>query len=166
MSDFGFVDMKIKALFFDRPKVQRAVKSARRRALSKTGAFIRQRAKTSMRKVGKRARAKATPGSLVSRPGQPPLAHEGSLRRLLFFAYDPNFQSVVVGPLAFRAGTAPATLEYGGEVVINRRRRRRDGQVTRYRSRARILPRPYMAPALQKEIPGMPEAWRNSIKGA
>ncbi|MEO0511798.1 MAG: hypothetical protein AAF108_02760 [Planctomycetota bacterium] len=73
------LDIRVKSLFFDRPAVQRAIDPARRRALSKAGAFVRQRAKTSMRK--RRG---------TSRPGQPPFAHEGSLRRMVLFGYDPR----------------------------------------------------------------------------
>ena len=51
MPGVGFVDMKVKALFFDRPKVARAMTDARRRALSKSGAFVRRKAQTSMREA-------------------------------------------------------------------------------------------------------------------
>jgi len=148
--------MKVKALFFDRPKVKRAVDRAQRRALSKAGAFIRQRARTSMRK-----RKGSAP------PGSPPYAHEGSLRRLLFFAYDPASGSVVVGPVGFRNSTAPNTLEFGGRATVTRRRRRprNDGKRVIESRRVRIEARPYMGPALKKELPGIPRAWSNSVRG-
>ena len=38
--------MRMRLLFFDVPRVQRAMDAATRRALSKAGAFISQRAKT------------------------------------------------------------------------------------------------------------------------
>jgi len=146
--------MKVTALFFDRPKVQRAVDRERRRALSKAGAFIRQRAKTSMR----RRRGSSAPGS-------PPHAHEGSLRRLLFFAYDPGADSVVVGPVGFRRSDAPNTLEFGGATTVTRRRTREGGRRVVESRRVRIEARPYMGPALRKELPNLPKAWASSVRG-
>ena len=141
--------MRVKSLFFDRPAVQRAIDPARRRALSKAGAFVRQRAKTSMRK--RRG---------TSRPGQPPFAHEGSLRRMVLFGYDPRTKSVVVGPVGFRRGKAPSVLEFGGRAKVVRRR---GGKRTK--QAVRIAARPYMRPALEKEAQNLPKVWRNSVRG-
>lgn len=143
------IEMRFKLEFFDSAKVERAVGRARRRALSKAGAFVRQSAKTSIRK-----RRGSAP------PGKPPHSHEGSLRRLIFFGYDRSTDSVVVGPVPFRAGTAPRALEFGGPTVVQRRRR---GRVVRRRTR--IEPRPFMAPALERETPNLPKAFRNSVRG-
>lgn len=149
------VNMKVKALFFDRPKVRRAADRARRRALSKAGAFIRQRARTSMR----RRRGSAPPGS-------PPNAHEGSLRRMLFFAFDRASDSVVVGPVKLnKPGGAPSTLEFGGRATVERRRTRKGGRRVVEKRRVRIEARPYMGPALRKELPNIPKAWSNSVRG-
>ncbi|MCL4743749.1 MAG: hypothetical protein KJZ54_16250, partial [Phycisphaerales bacterium] len=71
------LDLRIKQMFFDRPKVRRAVDAARRKVLSKAGAFIRQTARTSIRK---------RKGS--SKPGNPPHSHVGLLRRFILFGYD------------------------------------------------------------------------------
>jgi hypothetical protein len=152
----AFIDMRVKDLFFDRPKVRRAVDRATRSALSKSGAFIRQRARTSMR----RRRGSSAPGS-------PPHTHEGSLRRLLFFAYEPapGGGSVVVGPVGFRRSDAPNTLEFGGAATVTRRRVGRDGKRVVLSRRVRIEARPYMGPALQKELPNMPRAWAGSVRG-
>jgi hypothetical protein len=147
--------MKVTALFFDRPKVQRAVDRAKRRALSKAGAFIRQRAKTSMR----RRRGSSAPGS-------PPHAHEGSLRRLLFFAYDPGADSVVVGPVKLnKPGEAPSVLEFGGRATVERRRTRQGGRRVIEKRRVRVEARPYMGPALKKELPNIPKPWASSVRG-
>lgn len=149
------IDMRVTALFFDRPRVRRAVDRAQRRALSRAGAFVRQRARTSMRRRR---------GS--SLPGAPPHAHEGSLRRLLFFAYDPGADSVVVGPVRLRRpGAAPNVLEFGGRMTVARRRTRRDGKRVIESKRVRIEARPYMGPALRKELPNIPRAWANSVRG-
>lgn len=146
--------MRVTALFFSAPKVKRAVDRARRKALSKAGAFIRQVARTSMRR-----------GRGSSLPGTPPRAHEGSLRRLLFFAFDPASDSVVVGPVGFRRSEAPSTLEFGGTITVTRRRARPGGGNVVEKRRARIEARPYMGPALRKELPNMPKRWANSVRG-
>ena len=123
---------EFKASFFDSGEIQKRVNAATRKTLSKIGAFIRTRAKTSIRKRKK-----------ISEPGQPPSSHEGSLRRLIFFGYDKTTQSVVVGPAAFREGTAPRLLEFGGS-----------RQTTAKSGAAKVLvyrPRPFMRPAGEAE---------------
>ena len=96
----------------------------------------------------------------TSRPGQPPFAHEGSLRRMVLFGYDPRTESVVVGPVGFRQGNAPSVLEFGGRATVVRRR---GGKRTK--QTVRIAARPYMRPALEKEAPNLPNVWRNSVRG-
>ena len=90
------IDMRIKSLFFDRPKVQRAVDKAKRAVLSRAGAFVRQTAKQSIRKR-----------KGVAPSGKPPHSHTGLLRRFIFFGYDCGSDSVVVGPLGFKRSDAP-----------------------------------------------------------
>ena len=97
------ITMRIKDMFFDRHVVMAAVDNAKRKVLSKAGAFIRTAAKTSIRK-----RKGSAP------PGAPPHSHEGSLRRLTLFGYDKPNDSVVVGPVGFKKREAPSVLEYGG----------------------------------------------------
>jgi hypothetical protein len=143
------IDMRIKSLFFDRPKVIRAVDRAKRRSLSKAGAFIRQRARTSIRK---RKRS--------SRPGEPPSSHTGLLRRFILFGYDRRSDSVVVGPVGFRRSLAPNVLEFGGRATVTERRGSRRKMRT-----VRIAARPYMRPALEKERSNLPKVWRNSVRG-
>ena len=142
------ITMRIKDMFFDRVTVIRAVDGAKRKVLSKAGAFIRTAAKTSIRK-----RKKSAPA------GSPPHSHEGSLRRLILFGYDKAADSVVVGPVGFKKSTAPSVLEHGGETVVLSRRR---GRLTS--RKVKIAPRPYMAPAREKELPKLPLLWRNSIR--
>lgn len=137
--------------FFDTKKVMRAVDAATRKALSKIGAFVRTRARTSIRT------RKAT-----SAPGQPPSSHTGDLKKGILFSYEPTERTVVVGPVLLNKGTdAPALLEYGGETT--RERRLKSGKVRR--RRVRIEPRPYMGPALQAEIQEgtIPEQFRGLI---
>lgn len=145
------ITMRIKDMFFDRHVVMAAVDNAKRKVLSKAGAFIRTAAKTSIRK-----RKGSAP------PGAPPHSHEGSLRRLILFGYDKPNDSVVVGPVGFKKSDAPSALEYGGEVVVLRRLGGRGGKHTS--QKVKIAPRPYMAPALEKERPKLPLLWRNSVR--
>ena len=67
----------------------------------------------------------------VSRPGEPPSSHVGTLRNLIYFGFDTRERSVVVGPTPLGAtGIVPPTLEYGGPAVVKknlRRQRRRVG---------------------------------------
>lgn len=143
------LDLRITQLFFDRPKVKRAVDAARRKVLSKGGAFIRQTARTSIRK------RKGT-----SKPGSPPYSHVGLLRRFILFGYDRQSETVVIGPVVIKGSTAPRVLEQGGTTTVTRRRRGK-----RTERRVRVAARPYMNPALEKERPKLPELWRNSVKG-
>ena len=140
------IEMRMKMLFFDAPAVRRAVDRATRRQLSGAGAFIRERAMTSIRKRKR-----------ISRPGRPPHSHAGHLRRLIFFAYDPGSESMVIGPVRFKTGEAPNLLEFGGRAV----REARSGR----RRRVRYRRRPFMGPALAAELPELPNRWRNSVRG-
>ena len=137
-------------MFFDTDRVKRAADTATRTVLSKAGAFIRTAAKSSIRK------RKAT-----SAPGQPPSSHTWLLKRFIFFGYDAGRKTVVVGPMRLnqKIGAAPEALEHGGPstVVSGRRNRRR-------KRRIHIKPRPYMGPAMVKEMPKFPGLWANSVK--
>jgi hypothetical protein len=84
-----------KGSFFDRESVIKAEDAASRKTLSKFGAFVRRRAQTSIR-----------PRRDVSQPGQPPSSHVGTLRKMIFFAYDKDRRSVVIGPTLLKAGAA------------------------------------------------------------
>jgi hypothetical protein len=135
--------------FFDRKAVTSAVDKATRRVLSKFGAFVRTRARTSMR------RRKG-----VSAPGDPPHAHTGLIKRFLFFSYDRERKSVVIGPAKLNrvvSSTALPALEYGGRTQIEDRRG------ARLRT-ANVDPRPFMGPAYQAEAPKLPAMWRDSVR--
>lgn len=143
--------MKVKLMFFDSPRVIRAMGRATRRALSKAGAFIRTRARTSIRKR-----------KGISKPGKPPHSHVGHLRRLLFFSYEPDAQTVVIGPMKFGKGEAPSLLEFGGRAV--RVRKHTSGKRGR-RQRVTYRKRQFMGPAMEAELPNLPKQWRNSLRG-
>lgn len=93
--------------------------NASRRVLNKFGAFVRRRAKSSIR-----ARKRA------STPGAAPSKHTGLLRDLIVFNVDRSPNNVVIGPLQTNkvshigpnltpvTGTVPEVLEDGGELWI------------------------------------------------
>lgn len=136
---------QFKAAFFDRQAIAGKVDAAIRRTLSKFGAFVRRRARNSIRKRKD-----------VSQPGSPPSSHEGSLKRLIMFAYEPANGNVVIGPAAFRDGTAPPLLEYGGAAT----KKRKDGSTRRMQYRAR----PFIHPAAEAELPTFAESLRGMVK--
>jgi hypothetical protein len=133
-----------KGLFFDRAVVTGAVDKATRKALSKFGAFVRQSARTSIRK--RRA---------TSEPEQPPSSHTGLLKRNIFFVFSPETRSVVIGPILLNKRTdAPRLLEHG-DTVMRRRRNRR--------VRMTYEARPFMGPAFEREQQQLPALWKNSV---
>ena len=139
-----------KQMFFDTKAVLSATDKATRRVFSRFGAFVRTTARHSIRKRRR-----------TSAPGEPPSSHTGLLKRFIFFGYDRERRSVVIGParLNQKVGDAPAALEYGGmsTVVEGLRRRRR-------KRRIRIAARPYMGPSFEKEKPKLPAMWASSIR--
>ncbi len=145
MPVIGMKLKQAKSLFFDRAAVQNAVGRAERRVLSKFGAFVRKGARTSIRKR-----------KAISEPGKPPSSHTGLLRQNIYFVYEPNRASVVIGPIELNRGTeAPRLLEHGGQVV------RKEGQK---RVRMTYRPRPFMGPAYERELPKLPALWRDSVR--
>jgi hypothetical protein len=121
-----------------------------RRQLMRFGAYVRRRARSSIRKRKR-----------ISRPGEPPSSHTGLLRKHIYFLYDPATQNVIIGPARLNQtiGNAPEALEVGGVSRIRRGSRRKPRT-----DRVRIQARPYMRPAFQAELPGLPKRFRNSIK--
>lgn len=157
-----------KGMFFDAPKVVAAVDAATRKVLSKFGAFVRTAAKSSIRK---RKRASA--------PGSPPSSHTGLLKKFIYFGYDTAARSVVIGPVRLASGDTPERLEYGGAVTLKKDTVMRVGKPGRDKSgrftdsprvvvkagtRLDYKPRPFMHPALKKELPKLPAMWANSVK--
>ena len=134
-------------VFFDGNRIVRGVERANRSALMRAGAFIRRRARSSIRKRKR-----------ISDPGKPPSSHTGRLRGLILFGYDRQAETVVVGPKATGGkDQAGETLEHG-KTVRGRRGRRR----VRMRYRAR----PFMGPALKEEVAAgkLPKLWANAVR--
>lgn len=141
------IGFEIKRMFFDRQAVISKVDAATRRVLSRFGAFVRRSAKSSIRK-----RKKPAP------PGQPPSSHTGLLKKFIFFGYDADRRSVVIGPTRLNQkgrGEAPPLLEYGGKTTLKRGGKKR---------RVTYQARPYMGPAFEKEKPQLPAMWRGSVR--
>jgi len=147
------ITMRMKVLRFDCDRIRQAMDGATRRALNKTGGWIRKTARRSIRRR-----------EGISEPGDPPHSHIGLLRDLLVYGYDPYAQTIVIGPLVSKRGEAPNLLEFGGVIVrrvVSRRRKL---------SRRRMVyrPRPFMAPALNKALAQpdlIPGFWRNQLGG-
>lgn len=175
------IEFKIKQMFFDKPKVVSAMDDATRRSLSRAGAFVMRSARSSMRKPAmarqRKLRAEVQAGRRYvtlspeekrayhgsSEPGKPPRVHAGTLRKMIYFGYDQRTRSVVVGPQRFstKGGEAPRILEFGGKTVIVKRKR----SGGRIRKRVEVKARPYMVPALEKNISVIPESFRGSVRG-
>lgn len=179
------ITFRIKESFFDRPKVIASLKKAKRKALSKAGAFVRRRARSSLRR-------RKNP----SAPGSPPSTHskDPSLKTILF-AFQPQSESTIVGPVQLNqvnftvasvTSTVPGLHERGETAIIReyryapidraadgvqwrrvdgrRRYGPRDGYKLETRRRtARYPKRPFMRPALEAEAPNFPELFKNSI---
>lgn len=96
-----------KKLFFDRVKVQSAMDRTQARILARFGSLVRTIARRSIRSSRK-----------SSPPGHPPRSHEGSLKKMIFFAADIKRRDVVIGPVRFGSNNpvVPGLLEHGGTV--------------------------------------------------
>lgn len=153
MATVGFIK---KQFFFDRQIVIDAVGRATAKNLSQAGSFIRRSARSSLRRRKK-----------VSPPGQPPSVHTQdrvATLKNIWFVFDPARRSVVVGPLKLNGSrlegsnrqTVPSLHELGGTAVVGGRRKRR--------RRAKYAPRPFMGPAMERELPKFAGLWANSVK--
>jgi len=139
---FGIVT---KRMFFDTKRVQSAMDKKTRRVLSRFGAFVRTRARSSIRSR-----------DTISKPGRPPHSHTRVLKDLILFGYDRMRSSVVIGPLAASTRGAQA-LEEGGTITVKAARR---GVKSR---RVKIKARPFMGPAFEKEQANLPALWSGKL---
>jgi len=142
--------VQVKELFFDREKVIRSVERGQRRAMTRVGGFVRTTARRSIRK---RKRA--------SEPGKPPSSHTGLLRGGIFFNYEPDQGTVVIGPVKFKNSNAPEVLEYGGTATIRRRNTKNEKKRV---ERVRVRARPYMGPALETSRERIPDAFEDIMR--
>lgn len=134
-------------LSFDGNRIARRCERVSRSILMRAGAFIRRRARSSLRKRKR-----------ISAPGKPPSSHTGRLKGLILFGYDQGSESVVIGPRTTgNRDQAGETLEHG-KTVRGRRGRRR--------VRKQYRARPFMGPALKAEIDAgkLPKLWADSVR--
>ena len=99
-----------KALFFDRPKVMSQMDKTTLRVFTRFGGFVRKVARRSMKKRKRK----------VSDPGDPPHSRGAHLlRNNIFFHYDQQRRSVIIGPTALNQQDkdVPEILEYGARNV-------------------------------------------------
>ena len=172
----------MKSLFFDRPAVESAVARGERKALSKIGAYLRTRARTStLRRVafkGKKANVRRIRGGKAAKvqesakAGEPPRVRSrdrvATIRNILF-AFQPDSHSVVTGPVALNKRltggsetTVPGLLERGGTVNVEQWKpdfsdvwsmgRVRRPGVQNRIVRAHYAAHPFMGPTLDAEI--------------
>lgn len=169
----------VKDWFLDRERVKARMDRARRRALMLGGSYTRRAARDQLR----RGKSSAT-------AGQPPKIHsrfEPHLKTILF-ALDPATDSVVVGPVLLNAKglrgsnrrTIPELLEHGGTAAITEysligsddwrpldaARKARGTQRRPLRRRTRTATyggNPFMAPALARALPDIPEQFRDLL---
>jgi hypothetical protein len=161
---------KSKQNFFDRPKVLARVEKARRKNLSKCGAYVRTAARSMLRR---RKRS--------SFPGQAPSVHsKKSLLTLksIFFEYDPQSGGVIVGPVAVygnkqdvpklmeKGGYATRSMEYA--VQYTKRGIQKKKLVLQKAAPRRVYydPRPFMRPAMKKERKKFANVWKYTVKEA
>lgn len=144
---FG-VTMEAKNFFFDRKFVQQEVGKENAKALSRIGAFVQRRARSSMKRKGKARKRPTNRGGkaynrwlkeitdpTASAPGSPPHTHTDdpvATLKNIWFQYDPANMSVVIGPLKLNqrsivngllaSGTVPQLHEFGGVQTIREKR--------------------------------------------
>lgn len=119
-----------KRMFFNTEAVKRSIGAATQKALSRQGAYIRQRMKGSLRYRKKASKSPDPPSvhrtesfrrtTTNRKTGVQTVRATSPLKELVFFAYDPATRSVVVGPAKFGSspGVVPPTLEKGGPAAF------------------------------------------------
>lgn len=155
-----------KVQFFDSPNVIKAIEATERRVLSKAGAFIRTRARSSIRRKKRPTKGKRRGRRQYrSAPGSPPFSWQQPGIKDIIFTVDPRTKSVSIGPIPFN-GTkdVPGSLEHGGAVEVTESRYSdrdmpwqpgfwKQGQVERRTRKVSIKARPFMGPAREAELP-------------
>lgn len=136
-----------KRRFIDTTK-SRAVDGAKR-GLMYMGGFIAKVAKNSIKPAQRHSKlaqskfVKGLGGEVYSQPGQPPLSKLELLRDNIRYGWEDITRSVVIGPVKFGRGNAPAALELGIPTLI---KTGHGAQVKMVMVPMRA--RPYMHPAL------------------
>lgn len=140
-------------MMFDTGAFRNAVRRAKRKILSKWGAYVRTVAKNSIKTGG---------DDQHSQPGSTPIGHNGKTRYkdFIFYFFDAGSDEVIVGAVLLPRKDrtkVPGALECGGETEITLRGRRGTKTVT-------MAARPHMKPAYDKANEKLlPELIANSI---
>lgn len=167
-----FTASNARAFFFDRQRVSDSLSKAKKSRMAKQGAVVRTIARRSIRPAKRQklgdlpeseqaafetrsriavaaGRSKPVLPYMASDPGAPPRSRSGLLRDNILFAYDPDSESVVVGPALLNSSDgSPETLEFGG---------RNDRGVF-------VAARPYMRPAQAAAIHRYPSVFQDSME--
>jgi hypothetical protein len=152
--------------FFDREAVTDRLDAATRKNFNEFGRLVRARAQRSIL---------IREGS--ASPGQPPHGHKSGfrerrsrstgrvrtrrvslLREFIFYSFDQQSKSVVVGPVRLNGTISSESLpalEYGGPSTAKIKGKRR---------RIRVAAHPFMRPAAAAELPQLPAMWRDSVR--
>ena len=187
----GFKLDPSRKIFMDLTAVRTPIDRASRQVHSRFGAFVRKKAKWSIRKRKKSSVAPA-----------PPSSHTGFLKRLIVFNVENNGRNVVIGPLLMGRRvvdgspiggmTVPEVLEKGGSISVDeyqfdytpngrsqviamgidpdrwrrvgRKRPLRYRMKTTRRRTLSIAARPFMQPAFDAELPKLAGMWADSVK--
>lgn len=155
------VTFEMQKFFYDRQVVKKAIDRQQRRAISRSLAFVRRRARSLLRRRKR-----------VSSAGSPPSVHSDPGLKTILFAYDMRTKGGIVGPVKLNqvnmtsSGSMPVSgiMELGGSVQIHEAQSNTDGKFYRLSRRTRTKPgqkkrvrtvkypaRPFMGPALEME---------------
>ena len=142
---------EFKKTFFDRDRVLSSMDRALQKNMSKFGAYVRTRSKSSIRRKKK-----------ASKPGMPPRNVTGKLKNYIFFGYDRQKKEVIIGPAGFQDKPlmAPELLEKGGTVVRPRSKNSKKKGMVVYNYGGN----PYMQPAFDVERPKFIGMMKDSMK--
>jgi hypothetical protein len=136
------LDFDFKSSFFDNAVVKKDIDRRTQWVFARFGNYVRQAAR---KRIKKRKRK--------SRPGEGPTNQTGLLRGNIFFAYDKDGRTLVVGAQAiYSTPFIPERLEYGAVY------RNYEGKMVT------LLPRPYMRPAYEEKEPYLRTLWEQSVR--
>lgn len=136
--------LQVKKLFLDKAAVTRRLDAEALKLLRTVGGRTRLRARSSIRNAPKKRRKGGR---------RAPYNRTGLLKRFIFFALDPQADSVVTGPIKLdsTSGDVPALLEFGGVQMVK-------GE------RASYDPFPFMGPAHDSTMAAVPGMLKDMIK--
>lgn len=168
------INVELSKLFFDHKGIHRSVADQSVKVLVRFAAYVRMAARSSIR-VSRRS----------ADPGSPPKSHNGVLRNNIYFVYEPQTRSVVVGPYQMDrphpggdgqpvgGNAVPGVLEKGGRISIVEtlragkwQRVRRTGANKSLPTRVvqkTVEPRPFMTPALERSLSKLPSCYRQNV---